>query len=133
MSEPTQRSQVIVLFDLSKLAWIVGIVFALMLVDESAVAAVAVAAISLVVGVLLLRPVRLKTSESGASLGVLRLFRWEWWSSREIEAIEYAHWPGSLRGSASLRFRLVGGTTARLPGTSGRMLWKSPSLQAGVQ
>lgn len=112
-----------------KLVWLLGIVFAVLVAERSLLEAGVVATVSVLFGLFLLRPVRLRTAGSVVSLGVLRRGRWEWWDSGEVAAIQYAHWPGMLRATASLRFITNDGSTVHLPGTAGRMLWRSPELE----
>jgi len=112
-----------------KLAWVPGIVVSWFVLSDDPIIAGIIAVVSLLFGAMLLKPVRLRTTESGTSLGVLRRFRWEWWSSEEIAVIQHAHWPGMPRATASLRFQTVDGTKVYLPGTMGRMLLRSPDLE----
>jgi hypothetical protein len=109
---------------------LLGIVFAVFVADRGLLVAGVVAAVSVLLGIWLLRPVRLRTVGSAVSLGVFRRGRWEWWESDRVAAIQYAHWPGMLRATASLRFITSDGTTVCLPGTAGRMLWRSPTLES---
>lgn len=133
MNEENVHSQFIVHLDGSRFIWVIGIVFAVLLADEFPIEAVAIAVLSLVYAAAQLRPVRLMSSESGASLGVLRRCRWEWWSHHDIALIQYAHWPRNFRGMASMRMRTVDGATVHLPGTTGGMLWRAPDLQLPLQ
>lgn len=132
MSEEDVQSQFVVVLSASKTVWLPGVVLAVLVADDSPTVAAVITAISLVFAAMLLKPVRLNTSESGPALGVLRGFRWEWWRSDDVASIQYAHWPGTLRGTASMRFRTVDGIVVYLPGTSGRMLWTSPNLENPV-
>jgi hypothetical protein len=129
VGETEARSQLILVFDSIKLAWIFGIAFAAFAAGNSPVVAAVIAVASLMLAAVSLKPVRLRTTDTGASLGVLRRWRWEWWSSEQVAVIQYAHWPGMFRGTARLRFQTVDGTKVTLPGTVGRMLWRTPDLQ----
>lgn len=129
MGDPEARSQLILVFDSIKLAWVVGIVVGASAMDDSPVVGAVIAAVSLVLAAVSLKPVQLRSTDAGTSLGVLRRGRWEWWSSDQVAAIQYAHWPGMFRGTARLRFQTIDGTNVTLPGTVGRMLWRSPDLE----
>jgi hypothetical protein len=122
---------VVVVIASHKFFWLPGIVFAVLEARQNRLLeAGVVATVSVLLGLFLLRPVRLRTAGSVVSLGVLRRGRWEWWDSDQVSAIQYAHWPGMLRATASLRFITNDGTTVSLPGTTGRMLWRSPELES---
>lgn len=129
MGDPEPRPQLILVFDSIKLAWVVGVVVGASAMDSSPVVGAFIAAASLVLAAVSLKPVQLRSTDAGASLGVLRRGRWEWWSSDQVAAIKYAHWPGMLRGTARLRFETIDGAKVAVPGTMGRMLWRSPNLQ----
>ena len=88
VSHAEPRSQLIIVVASLKLVWLLGVVFAVLVVDDSPATAAIVAAASMLLGAVLLKPVRLRTFESGASLGVLRRLRSETWSSDEIAEIQ---------------------------------------------
>jgi len=129
MNEPDSRSQLLVVLASYKLAWIAGVVSAALIAGDSPAAAALTMVVSLLLGAFLLRPVRLADAASGAgAIGVLRRFRWEWWRSGEIESVRYVHRPGMLRGTARLELTTIEGAVVALPGTTGRMLVRSPDL-----
>jgi hypothetical protein len=122
-------AQLIVVLAPHKLAWIAGIVFAALVAGDSPVAAAFATIGSLLLAAFLLRPVRLLDGGSGtAAIGVLRRFRWEWWSTEQVESVRYVHRLGMLRGTARLELTTVDGAAVALPGTTGRMLLRSPQL-----
>ena len=98
--ERTESGQWLVLITTLKGYWILGVVLAAYLYDESPWEALVILR-SLVVGGVGSRPIRIRGGEASA-IGVLRFSGWEWWEAAEIGSLRYATTPWMLRFTARL-------------------------------
>lgn len=128
--ERTESGQWLVLITTLKGYWILGVVLAAYLYDESPWEALVILVVSVLWGVYGLRPIRIRGGEASA-IGVLRFSGWEWWEAAEIGSLRYATTPWMLRFTARLVLVTKDGRSIRLPGTRGRMLFRRPSFDSG--